>query len=111
MSFATLLNQTATIRSQTPSTDDIGGRVEGTLTETNVDCRLRALSARERDMSGSEGTDVTHRMYVAPCTITEADRVSIGGVLYQVEFVNRVPGGMTNHHYEVDMREYRREVT
>lgn len=111
MSFASLLNQTATIQRQTPTVDDSGGRVEGAITETEIACRIRPLSARERAMSGAEGTDVTHRMYCAACSISEADRVVVGSTTYEVEFVNRNPGGSSAHHYEVDLREYRRVVS
>lgn len=112
MSFASLLNETATIQQQTPTVDDAGGKVEGAITETDIACRIRPLSARERAMSGAEGTDVTHRLYCAAgVTITEADRVVVGATTYQVEFVNRNPAGSKSHHYEVDMREYRRVVT
>jgi len=112
MSFPNLLNQTATINTQTPTVDDLGGRVEGTVTSTDVQCRIRMLSAHEREMSGAQGTDATHRMYCKPCTITEADTLTDeDGTEYEIEWVNRKPGGMANHHYEVDLRELRRQVT
>jgi hypothetical protein len=61
-------------------------------------------------MMGSDGTEITHRMYCSPVDITERDQVVIGGLVYEVVAVNRLPGGVAGHHYEVDLVEYRREV-
>lgn len=110
MSLATLLNQTATIQRATYGTDSLAGRTETWTNVGTIRCRLRALSARERPMMGSDGTEITHRMYCSPTDITERDRVVIDGTVYEVAAVNRLPGGVAGHHYEVDLVEYRREV-
>ena len=39
--------------------------------------------------------------------VTEKDRVVIGGRRFEVKFVNREPGGVTGHHFEIACVEVR----
>lgn len=102
-----LYNQTGQVYRQSETVDSMGGVTKNMAAYGDAfPCRIRAMSARERNMSGSTGVDVTHRLYcAASVTIAEADEVRIGTTVYHVEFVNNPHGA--GHHLEVDLRERR----
>jgi hypothetical protein len=116
VSFGALLNQTATVYSIIMTSDDLGGsRPTRTTVTSNLKCRVRALSspgkpAGQRADSAGNITVLSHRMYCPPTTLAEGNEVEVGAVTYDVMFVNRIPGGLINHHYEVDLRERRPDV-
>lgn len=115
MSFSTLLNQTGTFYGVTWTQDDMSGNRPARDSGTSIACRVRALSspglpAGKRIDSAGNVTVISHRMYCSPCAIAEGDELVVGSVTYDVMFVNRVPGGLTAHHYEVDLRERRPDV-
>lgn len=102
-----LFNQAGQVYRMSQTVDGMGGVTKNMVAHGSAfPCRIRALSARERDMSGSRGVDVTHRLYCsAVVDVTEADEVRVGTTVYQVEFVNDPHA--VGHHLEVDLRERR----
>lgn len=107
MSIERLYNQSATVYRATGTRDAIGGNTRTFVASGSAfRCRVRQLSATERQMSGGRGVALTHRLYCsAAVDVTEADEIHIGVIIYRVESVNNVDAA--NHHLEVDMSERR----
>lgn len=104
--FSKLLTSSATTQRVTNTTSGMGATKQ--TWETNLasfPCRIWALRASERAMSGSTGVNVTHKMACDIADIVEADRVVSGGVTYEVKFVNNVAG----HHLEVELEQRKPE--
>lgn len=108
MSFDGRMNKLASLYQATVTASAMGGGArEWTLALLLHPCRLDAVSATERAMSGSTGVAVTHRMYCrnpVGVTVSEKDRWQVAGIMYEVVFVNDVQGD----HMEIDLLELRR---
>jgi hypothetical protein len=109
MSFAGLLNATATAYRNTFTQNAMGANVTArAAVVTAFKCRVRQLSASERAMSMSRGTELTHRLYKVPSAVevAEGDEVEVGTTIYDVLSVYDAGGGQ-GHHMEIDLRERR----
>jgi len=53
-----------------------------------VDCNIRALNGDETLNNGSIESNSTHRVVMETTDVVEGDRLSIGGRLYNVRFVD-----------------------
>ena len=104
-----IYNQTAVVyRDGTTTTDSIGGYSRNKAIHlASVACRVRMLKAQEREMSGSRGVSVSHRMYCSVVDIVETDEIHIGNTVYDVQVVNNVDG--MGHHLKIDLLERRPE--
>jgi len=102
-----LYNSTGQVYRVTSTTDGIGATSKVyTLYGDAFPCRIRQLSAREREMSGSRGVDLSHRLYCdATVNVNEQDEIHIGSTVYRVEVVNNVD--LTSKHLQVDVSERR----
>lgn len=105
MSIESLFNATATILSFTPSAGSWGSSDTYT-TGSSVPCRLRALSGSEyRD--GKIRGEATHKVYLPAGTpVNTADRISIGGKVYDIIPPITDAGGSAGHHLEVQLKEH-----
>jgi len=85
----------------------MGGHTEEWSTVyATMPCRLEPTSGAEQALYGSERTVVTHKMfYERKYTITEANRVTIGGKVYDVELVKDAAGH--THHWEAELQQIR----
>lgn len=101
MSFTTMLNQTASILRFTEDASIGPDADRGGWTESSTSaCRIEALGGRELNNQTS-AVVATHRVYLPFGTdITEQDRVTIGSVTYDIEFVD-VDTAAAGHHCEV----------
>lgn len=103
------MNQTVDIhRASQYAPGKLGGQLPtfGVLLE-DVPCMIQALSASERAILGSEGVEITHRMFceLQSETLTEKDRVVAGSTIYEINLVDDVAG--MNHHLELLLTEIR----
>ncbi len=105
MSFLSMMNATADVTRIATTVDAIGGAIETETTPyTDIPCRIDALSATQRAMSGSVGVEVTHRMFCeSGYTIQDTDTVTSDSVVYDVVY----PGDVHGHHMEIDLKERR----
>ena len=102
MSFDSLTSQTALVRRPVTTQSDTltPSRIFSNV-YTDMPCRLEQLTSREREIAGREGLEATHRLYYGPSyTLTQADRVTIETVVYEVEGVEAVRAASDIHHYE-----------
>lgn len=72
-----------------------GKNADGTPSETidqtvTIAGRLRTLSKNVQYTNEKRTVYATHRFYCLPSDLTEADRLSIGGVVYKIAAVNNV---------------------
>jgi len=115
MTFSALLISSMQVERRVDTQDAIGGTVERWETVTSAaPCRIRMLSASERVINGGYATDCTHRLYCDPQDLAEGDRITIDGVHYAVESINRhgreaTGGTYPGTFYEVDCYERRPE--
>lgn len=105
MSYASLLIQICTIEYFTEGAlDDYGNP---TLTwhvrYTDEACRLVASSGREIKV-GAEIVVADYNLFLGDITITEQDRVVIGGKAYEVLLVQNYADGLGNHHKQAWLR-------
>ena len=107
MSLSGLLNQTASHYSMTQTTNEIGATRSVPALVQSFACRIAARSAYERQMSGSVGVMISHRLYCSPLgtAIGEADEIRVGTTVYDVIFVNNVDA--MSHHWQIDLAERR----
>ena len=105
MSFTAMLNQKADVARITTAVDAIGGSEETETTPyEDIPCRLDVLSSSERAMSGSQGVEVTHRMFCgAGFTINDTDTVTVSSTVYEVVHAADTHG----HHMEIMLKERR----
>lgn len=104
MSFLALCPLTMAVQRPTVKQNDVGAPKTTWSTVSGysaIPCRLTELSATERLLAGREGVESVFRLsWPAGYTVTEADRVVIGGVTYQLEGVLPVYGASAIHHYK-----------
>ena len=96
------LNSTASVQHKRRTQDTIGGEVlanDGAA--VSYDCRIRALSGRERESTGREDVVSTHRIYfVGSADVRGDDEITISAKVYDVSFVNNVDE--EGEHLQVD---------
>lgn len=102
MSFTGLLDRTMDISSITITAgtylDQVVGRATGA---TAIPCRIRELSATERDIMLREGYESTHRIYCdGSVVIGQKDEAVCGGMTLRITRVHNVD--LTGHHLEID---------
>jgi SPP1 family predicted phage head-tail adaptor len=109
VSFAALLNKTATVYRLTPAgqLDEYGTEKDTFQPQPEtVRGRLQPVSGRERAMLGSVGVDITHYFYTSvDANIDEADELQIGSTRYYVLYVG---GDSSEHHKKITLQEQRR---
>ena len=102
MAIEDLYNITFSVQRLTNAQDAIGGE-SGTwanLSTGNIG-RYRLLSGTEREYAGRQGVMSTHRLYCeSSVTIIEADRVVIGSLTFDVQYIYNVDE--LDHHLQVD---------
>ncbi len=54
-------------------------------------------------MSGTLGTEYSHKLFCKVADIVESDVIAIGGKNYQVQSVNNPD--LMNHHLELDLKQ------
>jgi len=88
VSIESLLVSTVNVQAPTETRDAFGGYEESWANSIiNMPCRIQPLSGSERFAMGKEGTDITHRLYCVPQTITESDRIVFGSRTFGVRAV------------------------
>jgi len=68
------------------------------------------VSARNQErIAGARAVGVTHILYCDPdVDMTEKDRIiDAGSVTYEIKYMNKRPGGVANHHWEIELKEVR----
>ena len=111
MSFEILMNRTAVVETPTETkTASMGVSVSWATKHAIVKCRFWKMSGDERLLYASFRTEVTHKMVCSArfSDITERDRVVLGGVTYDIEFVDSVDDSDRAHHMEIVLREVRK---
>ena len=74
---------------------------------TGVNCRLEGRAGKE-ESTVAQVVDATGWLFCeAGVDIVETDRVVVWSRTFEVLYVNREPGGVTDHHYEVAVKEIR----
>ena len=86
---------------------DLGPTVFGNPTKDwgphlTVDGRLSSAKGRERQ-NGTEVVQVDEVLFLEDVDVTEADRVTVDGVLYEIVFVTDKQDGTGNHHKELEL--------
>lgn len=105
MSIESLFNTSATILTFTASTGSWGS-VDSYTDGSSVPCRLRALSGSEY-LDGKIRGEATHKVYLPAGTpVNTADRIRIGGKVYDIIPPITDAGGAAGHHLEVQLKEH-----
>ena len=104
MSFTTLLINTCTVERFTSAADSaFGNEVKNWANHlTDQACRLSSAKGREVQ-NGTEVTQVDEVLFMQDVDVTEADRVTVDGVLYEIVHVTDKQDGTTEHHKELDL--------
>ena len=99
-----LLTQTCLVESVTQSQSTTGGQIK-TKANKHVDlpCLIERISGGEQPILGREGVVITHTMYVEVFDIVEADIVTQGGRVFDVELSDDVQD--RGDHAEIRMVE------
>ncbi len=104
MSFATLLINSC----QFERWSDLDDSAFGNPTKEWSDqlavqpCRLSSASGRQRQ-NDTEVVQVDEVLFVNDIDVTEYDRVTVDGVLYEILFVTDKQDGSGDHHKELDL--------
>lgn len=102
MTPAGLYNTTVSIEDVVLSQGTSGELTEAWSETASVAGRIRLLSGDEGLRGERDAVVSTHRVYIAPTTITTKSRVVVNGKTYNVTYVN--PMSKTDSHMEVDVR-------
>ena len=105
MSYTSLLIQICTIEYFTEGAPDPYGNPLLTwhVRYTDEDCRLVASSGKEIKV-GAEIVIADYKLFLGDITITEQDRVVIGGKAYEVLLVQNYADSLGNHHKQCWLR-------
>lgn len=107
MSFDSLLTQTGLIeRYATIGTDAYGQPVKDWQTHLTVPCRVSTLGVGWRqNLVGTETTPVDAKLFCGDIDVTEADRVTVDEVVYEIGLVERLKDSASGtHHKELALR-------
>ena len=104
MTFTTLLINTCTVERFTNSGDTNFGNPTKVWADhlTAQACRLSDASGRESQGS-TESTQVDEVLFMQDVDVTEADRVTVDSVLYEIVFVTDKQDSDNNHHKELGL--------
>ena len=104
MTFATLLINSGQIERSTSSGDTSFGNPTKVWTNhlSAQDCRLSSASGREVQ-NGTEVTQVDELLFMNDVDVTEADRITVDTVLYEIVFVADRQNGTGDHHKELGL--------
>ena len=105
MSYTSLLIQTCTIERFTEGAADAYGSPILTWADHLVDeaCRLVAAPGKELKI-GAEIVVADYKLFLQAIDITEQDRVTISGLLYEILLVQDYANGTSSHHKQVWLR-------
>ena len=93
-----IYDKTASILGYTPGTG--WGDEDSHVVREEVPCRIRPLAGDERFVGGKTTVIASHRVYCPVIDITEADRIEIEGVDYNITLVHRPS---ESNHLELDV--------
>lgn len=110
MSYTSLLINTCTVRRYTEGVADAYGRPARTWADvaalTDIDCRFMAgvgrgfLSAGIEHQMNANLVTADYTLYLGDVDLTEQDRITSGGVTYEILMVADRQNGTANHHKE-----------
>ncbi len=103
MSYVTLLINTAVIeRYVAGAADAYGNPTKAWGAHLTVDGRLSSANGRQRQ-NATEVVQVDEVLFLEDVDVTEADRVTVDGVLYEIVFVTDKQDSAGDHHKELDL--------
>ena len=104
MSFRSLLNKTATVKSVTKASDAYGGYTEtATTIYSDMPLAVQPLSGAERAQYRSQKVEVTDTaFYEADYSLTEDYQLVVGSNTYDIEFIADEAG--RSHHNRAIIR-------
>ena len=103
MSYASLLINNCVIeRWVTLGPSAFGNPTKDWGPHLTVDGRLSSANGRERQ-DATEVVQVDEVLFLENVDITEHDRVTVDGVLYEIVFVTDKQNGTANHHKELGL--------
>ena len=110
MSLRSLLNKTATVIRYTKSSDAYGGyTATSDAVYTGMPIAVQPISGTERAEYRSQKVEVTDIAYYEPdYVLTEDDAISVGGYIFDVEFIADDAG--RSHHNKAIIRRIRPAV-
>lgn len=89
-----MMRTTVRLLAPTPQTDALGGDVAEYAQVGTFKGRLRTITGRDAQMSGSEGVLLSHKLYAKPgavaSVVTESHRLAIGATIFDVDSVDNV---------------------
>jgi len=105
MSYASLLIDTCTIERYTEGAADDYGNPALTWADHLVDepCRLETAKGRELKV-GAEIVVADYKLFVDTVDITEQDRLTISGNLYEILLVEDYANSLASHHKQIWLR-------
>jgi len=105
MSFSSLLIHNCTTQRYTEGAADAYGNPTLTWNNhlTDEPCRLISISGREVKI-GAELVVADYKLFTKDVDITEQDRVSVGGLTYEVLLVEKHSDSLGGHHKEALLR-------
>ncbi|GAG70397.1 unnamed protein product [marine sediment metagenome] len=110
MSFEALLINTCIVLEDTGAgPDDYGGEIPNWTAVaglSDISCRLVAGSGREV-VIGAEVVIADYKLFVGDITITEQNRIRMGGIDYEILLVMDRQDGIDSHHKECYLRTVR----
>lgn len=76
------------IQRLTQTANDMGGFVDTWTTHLTISGRIRPLNGTEKLSADKTTLFATHKLYCNVADITERDRVSFSGKVYEIKFVS-----------------------
>ncbi len=104
MTFATLLTSLCTIERWTAGGSTAFGNPVKVWANHLVDepCRLSDAKGRQRQ-DGTEVVQSDQILFIGAVDVTENDRVTVDGILYDIVFVDELEDSTVEHHKELDL--------
>ncbi|MCJ7669571.1 MAG: head-tail adaptor protein [Dehalococcoidia bacterium] len=104
MSFDSLLiNDAVILRYTTASVDAYGNPVKTWATHLTVPCRISYPKGRQVQVN-TEVVPVEAVVFLEDADVTEADRITIDSVLFEILFVARLQDTIGDHHIELSLK-------
>jgi len=108
MSYTSMLIDTCTFETPATGAQDAYGHPAITWSDLLVDeaCRLNTVRGVELKI-GANVVVINDVLFVGDISVTEQDRVTVGGILYDILLVKTMQDSVGTHHKELYLKAHR----